>query len=333
MRQRMPAWPGALALAGLFALWLALPETDAAREALARCGSVIVPTLLPFLALSGLFVRRGYTRYAAGLLRPLARRLGAGTAGAFAVGAVGGYPAGAAAVFTLYDQGQLDRQQAARALAFCNNAGPGFLLGVCGLGLFGSVRAGLLLWAVHLLSALAVGLLTARGERPSPAPAPAETEPWGVSLVEAVRAAAGAMVQICALVVCFAAVTASLQRLPAWPLLPPWCAAAVEGFLELTGGTAALAGLPTETALPLCGFLAGWGGLCVHAQVLAVRGKRPVPLRWCVAGKLAQGLLSAALLRLAAAGDAVPLLTLAAMAALRQAVLKRAAGNPGTFRV
>ena len=47
-------------------------------------------------------------------------------------------------------------------LAFCNNAGPGFLLGVCGAGMFSSSRAGAALYLSHVAAALCAGLLTCR---------------------------------------------------------------------------------------------------------------------------------------------------------------------------
>ena len=45
-------------------------------------------------------------------------------------------------------------QDGGRALlAFCNNSNPVFLISVLGVGVFGSVRAGVWLWLIHVLSA------------------------------------------------------------------------------------------------------------------------------------------------------------------------------------
>ena len=51
----------------------------------------------------------------------------------------------------------LSRDEGERLLAFCNNAGPGFLLGVCGAGVFSSSRAGAALYLIHVAAALCAG--------------------------------------------------------------------------------------------------------------------------------------------------------------------------------
>lgn len=330
----------ALALGAVFAAWLAVPGTvaDAAGEALGRCGAVVVPTLFPFFVLSNLFVRRGHFRYAERLLQPLMGPLfglRGGAAGAVVLGAVGGYPVGAATVFRLYDRGRLDNQEAARALAFCNNAGPGFVLGVAGLGLFGSVRAGLLLWGVHLLSAVAAGLLLPpAGRAPAVRLRPAaqdrtDDESFAVSLVESVRDAAGTIVQVCAFLVFFAVVLRFVEALPVWDRLPAWARPLAVGSVELSTGVArlGLADVPDAARAAVCAFLLGWGGACVHCQVLSLRGQRPISMAYHTRGKLLQGLLSAALVGLLAAGTVLPLVTLAAALAAIAALRKRHAGN------
>ncbi|MFR5421544.1 MAG: hypothetical protein ACLTG4_06075 [Oscillospiraceae bacterium] len=91
------------------------------------------------------------------------RLFGIGGAGASALllGVTGGYPLGADAVARLRRSGTLTREQAERALAFCNNSGPAFLVGAAGVGVFHSAGYGLLLYGVHVLSAVIVGMLFA----------------------------------------------------------------------------------------------------------------------------------------------------------------------------
>ncbi len=330
--RRIP-W-GCLALAAVFGAWLARPGlvAEAAREGLGRCGAVVVPTLFPFFVLSNLFVRRGYHRYVAALVRPLMGPLfglSPAAAGPLVLGAVGGYPVGAATVFQLYDRGQLDAREASRALAFCNNAGPGFILGVAGLGLLGSVRLGVVLYAVHLLTAAVVGLLLRRpaaAGRPALPPA-GEAEPFPASLVGAVRDAAAAIVQVCAFLVFFSVVLAWLQLLPLWARLPDAAGPLAAGAVELSTGVARLAGLPAGTAMTACAFLLGWGGLCVHCQVLSLRGSRAIGLRPYFCGKLLQGLLSAAAVQLLAGRWLLPLLALAAAGLAGMAARKLPSGN------
>ena len=77
-----------------------------------------------------------------------------------AVTAAGDYLSGAlyGLLRQLYRRGGISRREACRLLLFSNNCGPAFILGVAGLGCFGSLRAGVLLWGVHILAALVIAL-------------------------------------------------------------------------------------------------------------------------------------------------------------------------------
>ena len=122
---------------------------EAMRDGLKLCGNVILPSLFPFFVLSSLVVELGMSRYLGKLLEPVMAplfRVNGNCAAALALGFVGGYPVGARTAIELYEQDQCSRTEAERMLAFCNNSGPAFILGVVGAGVFGSGTAGLLLY-------------------------------------------------------------------------------------------------------------------------------------------------------------------------------------------
>ena len=129
----------------------------AARDGLALCGNVIIPSLFPFFVLSSLVVELGMSRYLGrlleGVMAPLFR-VGGACSSALALGFVGGYPVGARTAIALYENGQCSKTEAERLLAFCNNSGPAFILGVVGTGIFASSRAGLLLYLAHIAASL-----------------------------------------------------------------------------------------------------------------------------------------------------------------------------------
>ena len=62
----------------------------------------------------------------------------------------------------LLSESVLSREAAERVNRFCNCASPGFCIGLVGLGVFGSARAGAMLYGMHIVSALLVGLFFAR---------------------------------------------------------------------------------------------------------------------------------------------------------------------------
>ena len=86
-------------------------------------------------------------------------RVNGSCAAALVLGLIGGYPVGAKAAADLYRNGRCNESEARRLLGFCNNAGPSFLIGVVGAGIFQSAKLGLLLEGIHIFSALLIGLL------------------------------------------------------------------------------------------------------------------------------------------------------------------------------
>ena len=143
IRDRLPL----LAVLCCFSALLLLPEVSAqaARDAMLLCAQTLIPSLFPFFVLSSLLIACGASELLSALLSPLMRPLfglsGAGAA-ALALGLCGGYPVGARTAAELVENGALSRDEGERLLAFCNNAWPGFLLGVCGAGVFSSSRTG-----------------------------------------------------------------------------------------------------------------------------------------------------------------------------------------------
>ena len=287
MKGRLAAW-GCLAALGLL-LARSAEAAQAVRDGLALCAGSVIPALFPFLAVSGLLT--ALDAGASPALGPLARLLGCSRAGAraFLLGLTGSYPVGARTVAQLYRRGGISRREACRLLLFSNNCGPAFILGVAGLGCFGSLRAGVLLWGVHILAALVIALALPRqtaepSERPGSVPARPALVP---ALIAAVRDAAGTMVYICGFVVFFLVLTRLLTALTGLEHPLPL------GLLELTGGILRLSG--TRGDFVLAAALMGWGGVCVHCQTAAVLEGSGLHMRGYLSAKAAQAVLSAAL--------------------------------------
>ena len=212
------------------------------------------------------------------------------------LGLVGGYPIGAKTAADLYRENLVSREEAERLLAFCNNSNPVFLISVLGVGVFGSVRAGVWLWLIHVLSALLTGLVFRGSEKSASRQELTRRPPFrAVSFAEAftgaVRSSLAGILSVCAFVVFFYVLAQPLT--------------AVGGRL----GAVLVAALELFSLTPLLtadafGFLlaaaaAGWGGLSVLCQTLAVLEGSGLRLRNCFLGKVVQSafsLLLAALL-------------------------------------
>ncbi len=261
--------------------------------ALALCARSVIPALFPFLAVSTLLLRLGFGELAApwlaGLMEPLFRVDGAGSS-ALLLGLVGGYPIGPRTTAELYRQGSLLKDEAERLLTFSNNSNPVFLISVLGIGVFGSVRVGIWLWLIHVLSALLTGLCFRRYRTSSPAPqAPARGSTFhavsfSAALVESVRAACSGILSVCAFVLFFYVLARPLSALD--PPLGP----TLVGVTELFSLTPLLTA--DRFGFVLSAAASGWGGLSVLCQTAAVLEGSGLSPRSCVLGKAVQGLFS-----------------------------------------
>ena len=305
---------GLLAAALALVLWPA-QAMEAMRDGLKLCGNVMIPSLFPFFVLSSLVVELGMSRYLGRLLEPVMVplfRVNGACSAALALGFVGGYPVGARTAIQLYQSGQCSRTEAERLLAFCNNCGPAFILGVVGTGLFGSGLVGLLLYLAHLLSSLIVGLLfrfykPGQGpRRKDGSPAQFQTASFPAAFTRSVTGALQSTLNICAFILFFtvavrmltlsgllSAAAGLLSRL-LFPLglSQEWAERLITGVLEVSTGVSSLTDGALSGRMSMAAFMLGWAGLSVHCQVLAFLGDSGLSLRTYLAGKLLHGVLS-----------------------------------------
>ena len=310
--------------AGLFCAALALmaypqESMEAARDGLSLCANVIVPSLFPFFALAALVVELGLSRYLGklleGVMAPLFRVNGA-CASALALGFVGGYPVGARTAIALYEKGQCSKTEAERLLAFCNNSGPAFIFGVGGAGVFASGKIGLLLYLIHLLASLCVGVLF-RFYKPSQGPGRGRTArvqfeavSFPAAFARSVTGSLTSCLNICAFVLLFTVVLRLLALSGALDLLAGglcallaplgltdvWARKLLTGLLEISSGVSSLTGEGTLSGrLSMAAFILGWAGLSVHCQVLSFLEHSGLSMKTYFVGKLLHGGISAVL--------------------------------------
>ena len=273
---------------------------EAARAALRVCAATILPSLFPFFVLSILLSRLGVPQRLGRRLAPLAGRLfgvsGAGLT-ALPVGLLGGYPMGAACVAELLAQREIDRDEAERLLLFANNSGPAFLIGAVGNGVFGSAKAGFLLYGAHAAAAILSGLLFSHPREVVVPVPPRPGEPFAAAFPAAVRQAVGAVLTVCGFAVCFSVLLGLLESWGLFSLLgisTPERRTLVSGLFEIGSAVGAMRGLtPSPAHLALAAGVLGWGGLSVHCQTAALFADREISLRRHTLGRLCSALFSA----------------------------------------
>lgn len=299
-----------LFLATLLLIWFltdAQRVRQAASDALRLCAASVIPALFPFLVVTGLLMSLGFGAWASPLLSPLMTdlyRLPGSAGSALLLGLLGGYPVGARTAADLYRLGYLTRDETERLLTFCNNANPAFLISVLGIGVFHSIRAGIWLLLIHILSALLTGLCfrghaaahnppTTRNPPPHTSavtrnPAPSDATPaFFTAFTDAVGNAASVILRVCAFVTFFSVLARPIKE---WnhPAAAPFV-----GALELFSFTPMLT--PDAYGFLLASVCAGWGGASALGQTAAVLERDGLSIRPCALGKVVQALFSALL--------------------------------------
>lgn len=281
----------ALLAAMLLTLALSDRAAEAVRQGLELCARSVIPSLFPFLVLTGLFTSvcgdLGGNRL--GFLMARLYHCSPQGIGAFFLGILGGYPMGARVIDRLYADGKISRQEGENLLCLCNNAGPAFILSLVGAGKFGSLFLGVILYLIHVAAALLAGMVMVRRNIMvfDAVPSGTKQHSFPQAFVQAVTSAGGAMVNICAYVISAVTFLQLFVRLTglSHPLLL--------GAVELTNGITLLGGQKKDFIL--ASALLGWGGLSVHGQAAAVMPQLHPPMGRYLLSKLLHSVLSALL--------------------------------------
>ncbi len=272
-------------------------------EGLHTCATAIIPALFPFIALTDYWIRAGYAASLASFAAPVLNRLFhlPGTAApALILGSIGGYPIGAKTVAQLYSQELLTADEAEHCLLFCNNAGPAFVLGVLGNGVFQSTTIGIVLYFIHLTAAFLMGILFRPKKVPQvtkqplkPVMVASASQNWA----KAISSAGKTGLQICCFVIFFSILSqCTLGLLPQSIRNSPFLSLLM-GTLELAGGAKILAAgsWPQEIRFILSALLLGWGGFCVMLQSISALEEAGLSGKNLLLGKVCHSLSSALL--------------------------------------
>ena len=275
-------WTGIGAFVGMLILILdGKTALQGAQTGVELCLRTVVPSMFPFFILSILV-----TGTMLGETYPLLTRIGRlfhipkGAASILIPAFLGGYPVGAQCISQSFHAGQLNRSDAQRMLAFCNNAGPAFLFGMVG-GIFPRRWMVWAIWGILLLSAWLVSLLYPCTTRETTLRPGSQ-----VTISTAMASATRIMASVCGWVVLFRVIIAFLNGWILWAFPIP-VQVAVTGILELSNGCCVLTAVTdTHLRFVLCTGILSLGGVCVTLQTLSVTGS--LSLKYYFIGKLLQ---------------------------------------------
>ncbi|OQB14732.1 MAG: Sporulation integral membrane protein YlbJ [Firmicutes bacterium ADurb.Bin193] len=285
-----------------------------AERGLMLCAKIIIPSLFPFFICSKLLIETGTAqrigRWFSPIMRPLFNVPGIGGI-AFVLGLLSGYPVGAQTGVDMYEKNLCTKAEAQRIICFCNNSGPLFIIGSVGAGMLFSGRAGLLLYLIHILSAISVGLVfrfykySERMTLPCAAyhAQKATRKSIGEIFSHSVAKSAELIVYVCGFIVFFSTFIVILEHFKITGFLSDALAltgisqnvskAAVLGFLEIANGTVRFASLPIgDFRVVFISMVIAWSGVSVILQVSGIIAKSGLSSRVFVAAKALQAVFA-----------------------------------------
>lgn len=282
----------------LFVFLLSFPKEAlaGAREGLGLWLDTLLPTLLPFLILTGLLLHTdGITK----IVQPIAPffKVFAGLSGegayVFLLGLLCGYPMGAKLTADLYYAGKISRQEAEYLLTFCSNPSPAFLATYVGqICLEGKVPAGFLAGLLLLSDMICMCLFRIVFSRKKSTPVfvackravNAEAPPTAI-LDLVIMNSFETMAKLGGYILMFSVISACISHF--W-CLPSEGKYILLGFIEVTTGVHSLVfsgfAFRRRAILALC--MSAFGGLCIMMQTKSVLGKdlslRPYAFAKCI---------------------------------------------------
>ena len=263
----------------------------------------VLPSLLPFLILSTLFLSTGLSDSIARRLAPiLSPVFGCSPSGCYAVviGLIAGLPVGAKTIATLTESGRITKKEGQYLLPLCNNPSPLFLLGFLSVSVLKrpDLRY-LVLLIVTLSSVIAAKLLRPRDKsalRHRSFPSATQKIPFSFSFLmldAAIEQAFLLLTRVGGYIILFSVFAEFLAELP----LPTIFLACVGSLLEITTGSTALCSLPLSSQLfiPLTVGFVTFGGLSTAAQTKSVLAGTSFPFAHYLITKAVAGLIAGVL--------------------------------------
>lgn len=282
-------------ITGLSAILL-LINPKAVSEAIsvsaASCLEVVIPNLFAFTVLAIYLQKSGLYRTA---LRPLTfplsklLRIDEELCAVFILSNIGGYPVGIKLLSELVEQSRITPHDAERMLCCCFGSGPGFMIGIVGMRVFGNAKAGLILFCVCFASSLLIAaFMRSRGDI-TLTKAENSYDLTSDAFICSVTGAARVMFTVCAMIVGFSVISTLLRECGLFSLFEK-IFGSDEIFPALMEVTRIENITLTDHTFPVCAALLSFGGICVIIQIASLSKK--IPLKKFLISRLSAAFLS-----------------------------------------
>lgn len=281
----------------------------AVQSSLSLFVSAIFPSLFPFLIVTELLSHTTIISLISAKfskIMPICFSSPAIGAYPFVMGIISGYPVGAKVVASLRESNKISKRDGDFLLVFTNNAGPLFIIGSVGCGIYLNSTVGFLLYFVHIISCVITGFVfghfVKKNFRDNSLVCGSDLDfsSFGEIVSLSIKKAFSTLSIVCGFVIIFSLVISMIQTSGILRLLNnSWIEYTVLGVLEITSGIQLISSISQSSLffnLVLTAFLLGIGGASVLLQVWSVISTTDLSIKPYVLGKLFNGLVSASLM-------------------------------------
>ena len=308
-----------ISVSGLIGLLVSPAESLAAsQEALTLCINIIIPTLFPFFVFSSLSISLGMADILDKIFKRIMKpvfNVNGYCSTAFILGLISGFPVGAKTAISLYQNGQCSKAEAERLLSFSNNAGPAFILGTVGIGIWNSSYIGWILWSTQISASIIVGFIFGKLWKNKKTDniiefpiKKSKVVRFLPALTDAVKNSAVNLIYISSFIIFFAIVIRLLSVSGIIPATADILSRIINiesltandfeniisGIFEFTTGIKHIGNTaPYSQNLTLTAAILGWAGISVHCQVLSFVYESGLSAAPYIIGKALQTIISA----------------------------------------
>ncbi len=263
---------------------------EGVNEGINICFYTIIPSLFPFMTLSTYIVKSNilspFYKFLSLPIRVIFKQP-ASAVSVIILSMIGGFPVGIKMTNDLYTKGQITKEQAQRLCLFCMNAGPAFVITAVGTNMLGNAKAGIIIYSSLCISAFVSGIISSFVATKNDGIVNQKNEkPLQLSSLSAsVTDSLQCIFNICAWIILFSSITQCIETFR----LPEKAYIYITSFLEVTKGCSLLAG---NNSLPIITGMIGFGGICVHCQVLEYLKNIEIRYSYFFITRILSGILS-----------------------------------------
>ncbi|MBQ7333465.1 MAG: hypothetical protein IJW38_03865 [Clostridia bacterium] len=261
------------------------------KAGLLLCYTAIIPSVFPFMILADLMLSYMHFENFKALRYLFSRlfKINGYAISAFVAGIICGFPIGAKMAKELYVAGKITKNECERLIGFSNNASPAFVISGVGYGLLGSLKTGVFLYTVSVISSVIVGISAGLFQK-LPKDTLVKTD-LPFSFTKSIKSASQGTLTVCGFITFFSIVIGFLGRL----IKSRELLVILSSFLEIGNATRLIAQthvFSNELSLSLFAFTIGFSGLSVHFQSRSLIGDTDISMKKYYIMKLLTGALS-----------------------------------------